>query len=76
MCAQGTFLRHLGPERARRSALWVSSVEIGEGLFDVAFCGEPDCVSGVVPVEVDSNVSVIFPVRFHGVVITDDFFKV
>ena len=42
-------------------------LKLEEGFFDVAFHGELDCVFRVVPVEVNANVAVAFPVGFHGV---------
>ena len=51
-------------------------LELKEGFFDAAFHGEPDCLVGVVSVEVNSNVAVACPVRFHGVVIADGLFDV
>ena len=46
------------------------------GFFDVVFHGDLGCALGVVPVEIDSDVSVACPVGFHRVVIADGFFKV
>ena len=41
----------------------------------MTFHGQFHGTVGVVPVEVNANVSVAFPVGFHWVVVTDDFLK-
>ena len=48
-------------------------LKLERGFFDVAFHRELDVAFGVVPVEVNSNVLVAFPVRSHWIVITDGF---
>ena len=50
-------------------------LKLEKGFFDVAFHGELDCAFGVVPVEVNSNVAVTFPLGFHWVVIADGFLR-
>ena len=55
---------------------WCQVLKLEQGFGDIAFHGEFYGSFGVVPVKVNSDVSVAFPVRFHGVVVTDGFFKV
>jgi len=51
-------------------------LKLEKGFSDVAFHGELDCALDVVSVDVNSDVSVTFPVGFHRLVITNGFFKV
>ena len=61
---------------ALHSACWVRRDEIGEVFVHVVFHGDLDSVFGVVLIEINSNVTVAFPVRLHRVVVADGLFKV
>ena len=55
---------------------WESVLELEESFLNVAIHGSFESVICIVPVKVDVNVSVAFPVRLHGVIVLECFFEV
>ena len=55
--------------------LWESVLELEECFFNIAIHGSFESAICIVPVKVDANVSVAFPVGLHGVVVPECFFR-
>ena len=51
--------------------LWESVLELDDFFFNVAIHGSFESVICIVPVKVDANIFVAFPVRLHGVVVLE-----
>ena len=56
--------------------LWESVLELEDCYFNVAVHGSFESVMGIVPVKVNVDISVAFPVRLHEVVVLEGVFQV
>ena len=55
--------------------LWESVLELEDCFFNVAIYGSFEGAICIVPVKVDADIYVAFPVRLHGVVVLEVFFR-